>query len=67
MTDAISPSDLRTLAAAAKAWPFELARELLKRIEKLEKAGRPRSQPVVFETGYGPSTHRYAGVQPRPE
>jgi lysyl-tRNA synthetase class 1 len=53
---------LADLAAAAKAWPFEQARELLARIEKLEKAGRPKDQPVVFETGYGPSGLPHIGT-----
>ena len=39
------------LAATAKAWPFEQARELKARIEKLEKAGRPKDAPVIFEFG----------------
>ncbi len=53
---------LADLAAAAKAWPFEQARELKARIEKLEKAGRPKDQPVVFETGYGPSGLPHIGT-----
>jgi len=43
-------TDLSTLARDARAWPFEQARFLLKRVE-----GRPHDRPVVFETGYGPS------------
>jgi lysyl-tRNA synthetase class 1 len=50
------------LAAAAKAWPFEQARELKTRIEKLEKAGRPKEAPVIFETGYGPSGLPHIGT-----
>ncbi len=50
------------LAAAAKAWPFEQARELLKRIEALEAKGRTQDQPVVFETGYGPSGLPHIGT-----
>jgi lysyl-tRNA synthetase, class I len=50
------------LARSAKAWPFELARELLGRLEKLEAAGRPKDQPVVFETGYGPSGLPHIGT-----
>ncbi len=49
-------------AATAKAWPFEQARELKARIEKLEKAGRPKDVPVVFETGYGPSGLPHIGT-----
>jgi lysyl-tRNA synthetase class 1 len=50
------------LADAAKAWPFEQARELLKRIEGLEAKGRDKRQPVVFETGYGPSGLPHIGT-----
>jgi lysyl-tRNA synthetase class 1 len=50
------------IAQAAKAWPFEQARELKARIEKLEKAGRPKDAPVVFETGYGPSGLPHIGT-----
>ncbi|MBI1361833.1 MAG: lysine--tRNA ligase [Alphaproteobacteria bacterium] len=53
---------ISTLAASAKAWPFEQARELKARIEKLEKAGRAKDQPVVFETGYGPSGLPHIGT-----
>jgi lysyl-tRNA synthetase class 1 len=53
---------LSELARNAKAWPFEQARELLKRIEKLEAAGRPKDRPVVFETGYGPSGLPHIGT-----
>jgi lysyl-tRNA synthetase class 1 len=51
-----------SLAATAKAWPFELARELKARIDKLEKAGRSKDAPVVFETGYGPSGLPHIGT-----
>jgi lysyl-tRNA synthetase class 1 len=50
------------LAATAKAWPFEQARELKARIEKLEKAGRAKDAPIVFETGYGPSGLPHIGT-----
>ena len=61
MTEA-STTDLRALADSAKAWPFEQARALLKRIHQLEKKGRKKSQPVVFETGYGPSGLPHIGT-----
>ena len=51
-----------TLAAAlgdAKAWPFEEARRLIKRIEK-RKAGADKA--VLFETGYGPSGLPHIGT-----
>jgi lysyl-tRNA synthetase class 1 len=47
---------LSAAAANAKAWPFELARELLKRVEKTGKT------EVIFETGYGPSGLPHMGT-----
>lgn len=43
----------------ARAWPFEEARRLIKRLEK-EKAGSDRT--VLFETGYGPSGLPHIGT-----
>ena len=51
-------SDLSTLAATAKAWPFELARQLKKRIDKSGMKG----EAVIFETGYGPSGLPHLGT-----
>ena len=48
--------------AAAKAWPFEQARALRKRLEIFEKRGKPKEGPVVFETGYGPSGLPHIGT-----
>jgi lysyl-tRNA synthetase class 1 len=50
-----------TVAAAkdAKAWPFEEARALLKRLEKV-KGGLEKT--VLFETGYGPSGLPHIGT-----
>ena len=47
---------LRTAALASKAWPYEEARKLLKRWPD----GKP--QPMVFETGYGPSGLPHIGT-----
>ncbi len=44
-------------AAAAKSWPFQEARSLIKRLDKVKKDG-----PVVFETGYGPSGPPHIGT-----
>ena len=41
----------------SKAWPFEEARKVLKRLEKGGKDG-----PVIFETGYGPSGLPHIGT-----
>ena len=46
----------KTLAADSKAWPFEEARKILKR---LEASGRG---DVLFETGYGPSGLPHIGT-----
>jgi lysyl-tRNA synthetase class 1 len=49
------------LAGAAHAWPFEEARKLLARIERLNKVGKTK-RDVVFETGYGPSGLPHIGT-----
>jgi len=49
---------LRTAAMASKAWPYEEARKLLKRWPD----GKPAGQPVIFETGYGPSGLPHIGT-----
>ncbi len=43
---------------ASKAWPYEEARKLLKRWPE----GRPGGEPVIFETGYGPSGLPHIGT-----
>ncbi len=43
-------------AEAAKAWPFEEARKIVKRLER-----QPKDE-VVFETGYGPSGLPHIGT-----
>ncbi|MEM7239082.1 MAG: lysine--tRNA ligase, partial [Pseudomonadota bacterium] len=49
---------LRDAALASKAWPFEEARKLLKRVEKT-----PSDKGyVLFETGYGPSGLPHIGT-----
>jgi len=47
----------------AKAWPFEQARQILKRLDIEKKRGIDRGdRPVVFETGYGPSGLPHIGT-----
>ncbi|MEO1312188.1 MAG: hypothetical protein AAFV51_14675, partial [Pseudomonadota bacterium] len=41
----------------AKSWPFQEAKALAKRVEKT-----PADQPIVFETGYGPSGLPHIGT-----
>jgi lysyl-tRNA synthetase class 1 len=50
-------TDLRDAAMVSKAWPFEEARKVLKRLDKDGKDG-----PVIFETGYGPSGLPHIGT-----
>ncbi len=49
---------LRAAAMESKAWPFEEARKLLKR---LERSKAPQTE-VLFETGYGPSGLPHIGT-----
>jgi lysyl-tRNA synthetase class 1 len=49
-------TDTATLAAAAKAWPFEQARLVIERLKK-----HPKDE-VIFETGYGPSGLPHIGT-----
>lgn len=48
--------DLVDAGRKSKAWPFEEARKLLKRIEQAGKS------EVIFETGYGPSGLPHIGT-----
>ena len=49
---------IRSAALASKAWPYEEARKLLKRWPD----GKPAGEPVIFETGYGPSGLPHIGT-----
>ena len=51
-------SDFRDAALSSKAWPFEEARAILKRYEKVP----PEKGYVLFETGYGPSGLPHIGT-----
>ena len=42
----------------SKAWPYEEARKLLKRWPE----GKPNGEPMIFETGYGPSGLPHIGT-----
>jgi lysyl-tRNA synthetase, class I len=50
--------DIRAAAQTSKAWPYEEARKLLKRWPD----GKPAGDPVIFETGYGPSGLPHIGT-----
>ncbi len=49
------------LAFAARAWPFEEARKLLARVKARTAHDEP-AEPVLFETGYGPSGLPHIGT-----
>ncbi|MGH6913499.1 MAG: lysine--tRNA ligase, partial [Geminicoccales bacterium] len=55
---AADSAELRALAMAAKAWPFEEARKVLARVE----SGPLAKAHVLFETGYGPSGLPHIGT-----
>ena len=50
--------DIRAAALTSKAWPYEEARKLLKRWPD----GKPAGDPIIFETGYGPSGLPHIGT-----
>ncbi|MDQ1228898.1 lysine--tRNA ligase [Sphingomonas sp. SORGH_AS_0879] len=50
--------ELRSTALDSKAWPYEEARKLLKRYPD----GKPGGEPILFETGYGPSGLPHIGT-----
>lgn len=64
MTDLLADSlsllrvSLAQAARDSKAWPFEEARKLLKRVE----GGKGKDKPLIFETGYGPSGLPHIGT-----
>src|SRR6056297_1980641 len=51
-------TELRDAGMTSKAWPFEEARQVLKRYQ----AGPPEKGHVLFETGYGPSGLPHIGT-----
>ncbi|WP_072396486.1 lysine--tRNA ligase [Hyphomicrobium sp. CS1GBMeth3] len=60
MTEAAAlDPDLSTALGDAKAWPFEEARRLLKRLDKIPGGA---DKTVLFETGYGPSGLPHIGT-----
>ncbi len=51
---------LREAALRSKAWPFQEAQKILKRLER--QKDRDPDRPVLFETGYGPSGLPHIGT-----
>ena len=56
--DQATARSLREAAQTSKAWPFDEARKLLQRIEKLKSP----PETMLFETGYGPSGLPHIGT-----
>lgn len=55
----MSAQSLEPALADAKAWPFEEARRLIKRLERIDGG---KEKTVIFETGYGPSGLPHIGT-----
>ncbi len=55
-TEVLTAQSLRALAEQSSAWPFEEARKIVKRLERMPK------DEVIFETGYGPSGLPHIGT-----
>jgi len=58
-TTASIDATLRRAAAEARAWPFEEARRIIKRLASLKDGA---DKTVIFETGYGPSGLPHIGT-----
>jgi lysyl-tRNA synthetase class 1 len=59
MTSPVFSPEQVSASAESKAWPFEEARRLIKRLERLPGGGE---KTVMFETGYGPSGLPHIGT-----
>ena len=53
------PAEIAAALSDAKAWPFEEARKLIKRLDRLPGG---KDKTVLFETGYGPSGLPHIGT-----
>ena len=56
---ALTDADLAAVANEAKSWPFEEARRLIARLDKLPGG---KEKTVIFQTGYGPSGLPHIGT-----
>ena len=59
MTSLAFTAEQVAASEASKAWPFEEARRLIKRLERLPGGA---DKTVLFETGYGPSGLPHIGT-----
>jgi len=58
----VTSTALIDAALKSKAWPFEEARKLVKRYPQGKTAKDGTPEPVLFETGYGPSGLPHIGT-----
>ena len=58
MTASLSPTEIAAVKDA-RAWPFEEARRLIARLERMPEG---KTKTVIFETGYGPSGLPHIGT-----
>ncbi|HEY3640699.1 MAG TPA: lysine--tRNA ligase [Xanthobacteraceae bacterium] len=56
----VPPADLRELAERSNAWPFEEARKIVARLQRVPR--NAAKDAVIFETGYGPSGLPHIGT-----
>jgi len=56
-SDLLMNDELRDAAGRTKAWPFEEANKIIKRL-----GGNKPDKPVIFQTGYGPSGLPHIGT-----
>ena len=59
---AMTDTALIDAARSSKAWPFQEAQRLAKRLHGKGGSGKPGGEPVLFETGYGPSGLPHIGT-----
>ena len=55
-------SGIRAAATISKAWPYEEARKIIKRWPDGKTAKNGTAEPILFETGYGPSGLPHIGT-----
>ncbi|MGB3469566.1 MAG: lysine--tRNA ligase [Erythrobacter sp.] len=58
----MTETDLVQAARTSKAWPFQEAQRLAKRLRDGKPAKNGQVEPVLFETGYGPSGLPHIGT-----
>lgn len=62
MTDATENGALIEAARSSKAWPFQEAQKIARRYPGGKRNAQGELEPVIFETGYGPSGLPHIGT-----